>query len=114
MSDRWRRTFAGSVVLLLAGPVIWTGHFLGAYFFAELACAAGWLRFEIFGIGGISLVTIIATLVAAAATTLFAVAGFRARNGAYGDLAFTGFLLSVLGVLVVLLVGFSPALHEPC
>lgn len=114
MSTRLGRTFGGSVVLLLAGPVLWTGHFLAAYFFAELACAAGWLRSEIAGVSALVLITVIVTFAAAAASVVFGVAGFRARTGPHGDLAFAGFLLSALGAIVIVFVGISPAFHEPC
>lgn len=114
MSARLGRTFRGSIVLLLAGPVVWTAHFLAAYFFVEVACAAGWLRFRLLGMGGISLVTVLVTVVAAAMTTWLAVAAFRSRNGPHGDLAFTGSLLSLLATIVIVFVGISPAFHEPC
>ncbi len=114
MSARSGRTFRGSIILLLAGPVLWTAHFLVAYFFVEVACAAGWLRFRFLGTDGISLVTVLVTLVAAALSTWLALAAFRSRNGPHGDLAFTGSLLSVLATIVIVFVGISPAFHEPC
>jgi len=52
-----------SLFSLIAGPLVWTAHFLTLYIFTAIACAHGFFHDEILGVR-------IVTLVGAAATLL--------------------------------------------
>lgn len=122
-SGRARATIA----LFLAGPVIWSVHFLVVYLAVETACSGGGAGLGAFGPSAAEAVTIVATVVAAVACLLAAAASHRRYRTdrtpddsptdlspaeGVGTLAFIGFLLALLGFVTVLLVGV-PALFLP-
>ena len=45
-----------SLFALIAGPLVWTAHFLTIYIFTAIACAHGFFHDEIFGIRAVPLV----------------------------------------------------------
>ncbi|MEX2289448.1 MAG: hypothetical protein WD794_03865 [Mycobacteriales bacterium] len=111
------------VAVLLAGPVLSSIHFLVVYLAVEAGCTGDG--------AGLDVVTLVATAVAALACLVsagWAYRRWRADSGAAGShagpvassggltdrrpLAFVGFLLSLLGVTLVLFVGL-PALVLP-
>ena len=118
-------------VLFLAGPALWFGHFLLVYVLAEILCKPLRTDLRIAGLPLVSFLTIVATVLAAAAVAAFSLQSFRrwqasrddasssAARGATvdphaGALAFTGFLLGVLFFVAVLFTG-APALWlQPC
>jgi hypothetical protein len=117
-----------TLALFVAGPVIWTGHFLLVYLVAEAGCTGDGPGLNLFDPPVPVLVTLVATAVAALACLATAGLAYRrwqadrrerpARPGLEppdrgGALAFAGFVLSLLGFVVVLFVGV-PALALGC
>lgn len=120
-------------IQLLAGPVLWSVHFLLSYLFVEGFCQAGW-NFNILGINGISFILIVLTTLAVLGTGLFALKSYRNwrttnREGSLRDqfrenaqwfegpvdfMYFSGFLLSALFALVILTVGLPALFLQPC
>jgi hypothetical protein len=120
-------------IQLLAGPVIWSAHFLLGYLLVEAFCQMGW-SFAILGLNGLSFILIVLTLLAVLGTVLFAVRSYRSwRNinrdrtlrDQFGDTSgwydgpvefiyLSGFLLSVLFAATILIVGIPALFLQPC
>lgn len=111
-----------TAAVLLAGPMIWTLHFLVVYLVAEAGCSDGGRLLRSLRPPVPAIVTIVATVVAVVACLVAARWGARRWRRDRGDgegkpdpggsLALAGSLLSLLGVAVVLFVGV-PALVLP-
>ena len=117
-----------TLAMLVAGPVIWSVHFLLVYLVVEAGCSGDGPGLTLFDPPVPKVVTLAVTVAAAAA--VLACAGWSWRrwrtNAAEaadlagglqdrdrgGTLAFAGFLLSLLSVVTILLVGL-PALVLP-
>jgi hypothetical protein len=122
-----------ALAMFVAGPVIWSIHFLLVYLVAEAGCSGDGPGLSLFDPPVPKVVTLAATVAAVAAA--LACAGWSWRrwraNGAEppadeaadlagghqdrdrgGTLAFAGFLLSLLSVVTILFVGL-PALVLP-
>jgi hypothetical protein len=121
-----RETLA-TVAVFLAGPVIWSVHFMAVYLAVEAGCTGDGPGLNLFDPPVPTVLTLATTLAAALACLATAAWGYRrwrARTAATagetrgeppdrdGSLAFAGFLLSLLGVVSILLVGL-PALVLP-
>lgn len=115
------------IALLLAGPVIWSVHFMVVYLAVEAGCSGDGPGLRIFDPPVPTAVTLAATAAGALACAACAVWGYRRwradRQDAAeasgleppdrgGALAFAGFLLSLLALVQVLFVGL-PALVLP-
>ncbi len=117
----------GTLALFLAGPLIWTAHFLVVYLVVEAGCTGEGPGLRVFDPPVPTVVTLAATAVATVACLVTARLAYRrwradrpseleaaeltgSDHGA--ALAFAGFGLSVLGVVTVLFVGV-PALVLP-
>jgi hypothetical protein len=120
-------------VVFLAGPVIWSVHFVLVYLVTEAGCTGDGPGLVLFDPPVPTVVTLAATAVAAVASLGFAAWAYRRwratsqepaadeasdlsggledRNRG-GTLAFAGFLLSLLSFVTVLFVGL-PALVLP-
>lgn len=127
--DRRARVIA---VVFLAGPVIWSVHFMLVYLVTEAGCGGDGRGVVPFDPSVPTVVTLVATAVAAVASLATAVWAYRrwrtsrepapaeAGNPSAdleapdrgGSLAFVGFGLSLLSVVMVLFVGL-PALVLP-
>ncbi|CAN5901276.1 hypothetical protein BH23ACT8_BH23ACT8_13190 [soil metagenome] len=127
--DRRART---TIAMFLAGPVIWSVHFMLTYLVVEAGCSGDGPGLTLLDPPVPTVVTLAATAVAALACLVSAAwghrrwrsrqreaadeAGDRALNlddhDHDGSLAFAGFLLSLLGFVTVLFVGL-PALVLP-
>jgi hypothetical protein len=119
--DRRART---TIAMFVAGPVIWSAHFLLVYLVAEAGCTGGGPGLRLFDPPVPTAVTLVATAVAALACLASAAwnhrrwrasrheAGDPGQPDRGGSLAFAGFLLSLLGAVTVLFVGL-PALALP-
>ena len=121
-----------TIGMFLAGPVIWSVHFMVVYLVTEAGCAGEGAGLELFKPPVPTVVTLAATAVAAVACLGVAWWCHRqwrqvrsqpadgheqtpARLEEYhraGTLPFAGFLMALLGVVTVLVVGL-PALVLP-
>ena len=119
-------------VQLLAGPILWSVHFLVSYMLVEAACQAGW-NFTMLGMNGLSFLVIVLTALAVLGTALFAVKSYRGWRTIHGGrlrdqvregsgwfegpvdfMYFSGLLLSVLFAIVILMVGLPALFLQPC
>lgn len=118
---------------LLAGPVLWAGHFIVSYLLVEAFCQMGW-NFNVLGVNGLSLILVGFTLLVAIVTGLSGLRSYRgwknldkdhnfkdeiqgARNESERSdefLYFSGFLLSTFFAVTVLLVGVPALFLRPC
>jgi hypothetical protein len=121
-----------ALAMFVAGPVIWSVHFMVVYLVVEAGCSGDGPGLALFDPPVPTVVTLAATALAALACLAAArwswrrwrsagaapadeagdLAGGLADRDRGGTLAFAGFLLSLLGVVTVLLVGL-PALALP-
>lgn len=136
MSDAAPRQETKSSMLwvqLLAGPVLWSVHFLLSYMLVETYCQAGW-NFRLLGLHGLSFLVIVFTVLAVLATALFALKSYRGWRSFHTDRSlrdqfresapwfegpvdffyFSGFLLSILFGVVILFVGLPAVFLQPC
>lgn len=120
-------------IQLLAGPVIWSAHFLLGYLVIEAFCKMGW-SFTILGLNGLSFIVIVLTLLAVLGTVLFAFRSYRSwryinqdrtLKDQFGDTSswydrpvefvyLSGFLLSLLFAATILVVGIPALFLQPC
>jgi hypothetical protein len=118
---------------LLAGPVLWSIHFLVSYLLVEAICTAGW-NFNILGFPGLSVLVLVFTALALIVTVSFAFKSYRLWRGvtqdrslrdqfretsswSEGPLEFgylSGLLLSALFGLTILAVGVPALFLHPC
>lgn len=125
------RVARGIFGVFLAGPVIWLSHFLFVYAVVDAGCTAGGEGLRLLAPPVPEIVTILATVVAAAASLAAAAWALRWRRDAGGvgtedegdedstrdpdrSLAFGGFLLSLLSFVGVLFVGLPVLLLRSC
>lgn len=119
----------GTIALFLAGPLIWTAHFMLVYLVAEAGCTGDGPGLRAFDPPVPAVLTIAATVVAAVA--LAAIAAIAARRWRLhrhdtgdpdgiepvdrdGSLAFAAFTLSLLGLVEVVFVGVPALVLTPC
>jgi len=120
-------------IQLLAGPILWSVHFLVGYLLVEASCQAGW-NFELLGFNGLSFIIIVLTILAVVGTGLFALKSYRGWKGlragrslreelresaswfegAVDFMYFSGFLLGILFGLTILMVGLPALFLQPC
>lgn len=120
-------------VQLLAGPILWSVHFLVSYLLVEAFCNLGW-NFTFLGINGLSFILVVMTILALVGTSWFAVKSYRAWKDMNKDhdlrqefreterwsegpgefMYFSGFLLSVLFTAAILMVGIPAFFLRPC
>ncbi len=116
-----------SLALFVAGPVIWTLHFMVVYLVVEAGCTGEGPGLALFDPPVPTVVTLAATAVAAVGCLAAAAVSYRrwrtnrqltADGGGLeppdqgGNLAFAAFVMSLLGFMTVLFVGL-PALVLP-
>jgi hypothetical protein len=111
------RSTVATVVVFLAGPVLWSVHFMVVYLAVEAGCTGDGPGLDLFDPPVPTVLTLAATVVAALACLGTAAWAHRRWRGQPdedhgGSLAFAGFLLSLLGLVSILLVGL-PALVLP-
>lgn len=122
-----RRRARTAIAMFLAGPVIWSVHFMLVYLAVEAGCTGDGPGLNVFDPPAPTVVTLTATAVAALGCLVTAGWGYRRWRADRqeqadgpgvepsdwaGSLAFAGFLLSLLGFVAVLFVGL-PALVLP-
>lgn len=120
-------TFRTNLMLFFAGPVIWTSHFMLIYLVTEAGCTGDGPGLNLFDPPVPTVVTLVLTAAAVLACLISARWSHRRWREMHeeqaddqgsldpagaGALAFVGYLLSLLGSVVVLFVGL-PALVVP-
>jgi hypothetical protein len=124
-----------SLFMFVAGPVIWSVHFLLVYLVTEAGCSGAGHGLRLFDPPVPKVVTLAATAAAAAAALACAtwwyrrwqasehepaadeaadLAGAHPYRDRGGTLAFSGFLLSLLSVVTVLFVGLPALVLASC
>lgn len=118
---------------LLAGPILWSIHFLLSYLLVEAFCQLGW-SFKILEMNGLSVILIALTVLAIVSASLFGLKSYRAwkdlndnRNlaaeireasrwseGPLEFVYFSGLLLTVLFTAVILMTGIPVLFLRPC
>lgn len=121
------RRSRSNVLLFLLGPIIWTVYFLVVYLVVEAGCTGDGPGLNLFDPPVPTVVTLIATAIAAIASLVAALWCYRRwrpdeqeADNQHGDgsserdrsLAFAGLLLCLLGFVAVLFIGL-PALALP-
>jgi hypothetical protein len=116
-----------ALAMFVSGPVIWSAYFMLVYLVTEAGCSGDGPGLRLFDPPVPTVVTLTATAVAVAACLASAAWGYRRWRASQheaageagdlggpdrGSLAFTGFLLSLLGAVMVLFVGL-PAIALP-
>jgi hypothetical protein len=111
----------GPLALLLAGPLIWSGHFVLVYLVTEAVCGMDGWQFRWFEVPGVSVLVTALTVLALLATAWYAYLGWHEwRAGGEGDETVGGFvglgglLLSLLFLVGVGFVGLPALLLPPC
>lgn len=120
-------------IQLLAGPVLWSAHFMIGYLLVEAFCQAGW-NFNILGFNGLSFLIVVLTILAVIGTGLFALKSYRGwkrinSDGSFRDqfressrwseepsefMYFSGLLLSILFAVTIFMVGLPALFLSPC
>jgi hypothetical protein len=124
-----------ALAMFVAGPVIWSVHFMLVYLVTEAGCSGDGPGLRLFDPPVPKVFTLAATAAAAAAALACAtwwfrrwraderepaaaaagdVAGGRTDRDSGGTLAFAGFLLSLLSVVTILLVGLPALVLSSC
>ncbi len=118
-------------LILLASPLVWCLYFSVVYLLAEAGCAINipWLKFEVAGLPGLSVVVIASTVIASFATLYYggrAMRVWRANKPTVAQsaeppahernqfMALAGFLLSALFLASTLLMGVPALVLQPC
>ncbi len=118
-----------TIAVFVAGPVIWSVHFMVVYLVVEAGCTGDGPGLAVFDPPVPTVATFVATIVAVLACVASAAWGYRRwradrREGAGGEgleppdpggsLAFGGFLLSLLGIVEILFVGLPALVLGAC
>jgi hypothetical protein len=130
--DRWARW---PLFMFVAGPVIWSVHFLLVYLVTEAGCSGDGPGLSLFDPPVPKAVTLATTAAAAAAALACAMWWYRRWRASEhepaadeagdlaggltdrdrgGTLAFAGFLLSLLSVVTILFVGLPALVLASC
>jgi len=110
---------------LLAGPIVYSLHFMLVYFVVEAACVVGLLRFAWLGINGIAWVVVALTILAALLNGLAGVLAYRhwqqrkesegGTRGSYAPfMALVGVSLNALFTVTILVTGLPALFLQPC
>ena len=116
------RAFVRRMFLMLAGLIIWGAHFTVIYGFNALACARGFARLSVLGIGLVpaTVVALTAVALAAAAAILYIV--WRAgpdrllpeRPADGGFLRYMTVAVGLLSIVAIVWSGLPALLVPPC
>ena len=99
--------FTPTTFLVLGGLLVWMANFVVVYVFAAVACARGFADASLLGWPIVTLVTLLASLIAGAITVLIARRGYRMHSAVEMDehTRFIGFVtLAGGGLALVALV----------
>lgn len=120
--------FAREIAGMIAGLLIWAGHFAAVYVVHTLACARGWAQASILGVGLVPFTIIavtLAALVASALVLLYAVRDIRRlreereQEAAAAEqpdhfLAYTTATIAGFSLLSIAWVGLPALFIPPC
>lgn len=118
---------------LLAGPILWSIHFIVSYLLVEAFCRMGW-NFNLLGLPGLSVIVVVLTVLALLVVAIFGMRSYRSWRNLNRDLTLreqvretsqwsdgpvefvylSGFLLSVLFGVTILAVGIPALFLRPC
>lgn len=112
----WTRSTRWFWAVLLAGPVIWIGHFAAVYLAAEAACTPAVAdRWSVVDEGSLRWFIVVATVVAAVACVVAALVAWRAmRAPDASPLHRASVMLAVGSVASVIAVGGPVLVLGPC
>lgn len=109
-----RHPFTRTAFSIFGGLLVWMADFVAVYVFAAVACARGFADVRWFGMPIVTLLTLLASLLAAAATVLIVRRGYRLQRDVAIDeqSRFIGFVTWASGgiALIALLLLVLPAL----
>jgi hypothetical protein len=120
--------FSPQWLTMLAGPLVWTVHFLVLYTLSEFGCRGGWLRGEWLGLPAAPVAIAFVTLVALAVSGLAAWRAYRHwRAGEAGQagnwtdvesrdrfIQVAGWLLGLLFTFLILLTALPAVVLPRC
>jgi hypothetical protein len=118
---------------LLAGPILWSIHFIVSYLLVEAFCRMGW-NFNLLGFPGLSVIVVVFTVLALLGVAMFGMRSYRSWRNLNRDLSMrdqiretsqwsegpvefvylSGLLLSVLFGVTILVVGIPALFLRPC
>lgn len=119
---------------MLAGPVLWSVHFLISYLLVEAFCKLGGADFNMLGVNGLSFILAVISVLAVAGTALAGVWVQRDRKRRRSDRAaepdigtvshwaedpvelmqLAGLLLSILFAATIIMVSVPVFVLQPC
>lgn len=104
------------LVLFLAGPVIWYLHFWAVYLVSEAVCTLGAPGWTFLGLPALSVMVVVATIVAVALIAYPSMRAWRVDRhaGHRQELAWVGGSLGMLFALGVVFVGLPALAFPPC
>ena len=106
--------FTRTAFLILGGLLVWIADFVFVYVFAAVACARGFADVSWFGVPIVTMMTLLASAIAGAATVLVVRCGYRLQRDAATDeqSRFIGFVALASGgiALLALMLLVLPAL----
>jgi hypothetical protein len=97
-----KRTFPRTAFYAAGGLLIWAADFLFIYAFAAIACARGYEDTTVLGVGIVPLASVVATVIAAAASGAIFLSGRREARPAVADAANGGFLPGLAAIAALL------------
>lgn len=106
--------FTSTTFLLLGGLLVWIADFVVVYVFAAVACAKGFADASLLGLPIVTLVTLLASLIAGVVTVVIVRRGYRLQAAVEMDehTRFIGFVTFACGALalVALVLLVMPAM----
>ena len=110
---------------LLAGPIVYSVHFLVVYLLVEAACKADLLHFSVLSFNGIAVSVLVLTILAALINLVAGVLTYRTwqrrkdieggTQGSYAPfMALVGVWLNGLFAITILATGIPPLFLQPC
>lgn len=113
----------GYVFEPLAPAVIWIAYFMVVYLFAEAACTYDFERWDTFGLDGVSVFTLAATLAAVGAIGYFTVRGWKQWRHTEPDspmgsqtraLGLMGLVSGLIFIVATISLGLPALVIQPC
>ena len=115
--------FAGELANLVAGLLIWAGHFAIVYGVHAVACARGLAERTLFGFGAVPFVVTLATALALAGSGIVLAIALRDLRTLRGNdeatdsqrfLTYTSATIAGFSILAIVWVALPAAIIRPC